>query len=102
MAADNDVSVAEFLGRFPEFCDAPKPLVSSVLEEAKTRTDCDVWGTKWQFGVLYLAAHLLAINPSSKNMRQCCDAEGKSTYLKERYRLGCTVTSGFRVTGRDC
>lgn len=96
------ISVGELKGRFPEFCDAPDTLVAKVLEEACRRTNETVWGDRFQDGVLYLAAHLLAINPQSRNMAKCCDDKGGTTYLRERHKLNCVIASGFRVTGSGC
>lgn len=97
------VTPGELVGRFPEFADAPKGLVKLVLAEASGRTDENVWGDRYQSGVLYLAAHLLAINPSSRNMAKCCTPDGQSSYSRERKRMACAVASGFRVAKRpDC
>ena len=85
---------------FPEFADAGDALKQSRLAMAITRTDRSVWGVTtitddqlYATGVLYLAAHLLAMSPGGESMR----LEGETTiYKQERDRMARSVASGFR------
>ena len=87
-----------FRATFTEFADATDALVSAKIAEALTRTPEDVWGADLEHGVLYLAAHLLALSPGGEKMR----IDSVTTlYGNTRAKLARSVASGFRVAGID-
>jgi len=93
---------ATFLVSFPEFSDAPTALVDSRLAQATARTDADVWGAeRVDDGIYWLTAHLLAISPLARDMKNCCLPNGETTYLAERQRMARAVASGFRLADPD-
>ena len=72
------LSRADFLVRFPEFY--PKEdLVESKLEEALLQLNPEVYGDSMDLAQGYLAAHLLSINPLSKNARKLDQGTDYST-----------------------
>lgn len=89
---------AEFKILFPEFAAAPDTLVESRLAWAGARTPVAVWGDKQEQGAAFLAAHLLALLPSAKDMR-AGEEKGVTMYSRERERLEGVVSSGYRVAG---
>ena len=88
---------AAFLVQFPEFTGADTVLISAKIADAVRRTDETVWGSNWVMGVMYRAAHLLAMSPMGRKMRLATD-EGQSVYKQELDTLVRRVSSGFRVT----
>lgn len=94
------VTAADFTtgGRFPEFFGAPAASVAACIAEAEARTPEDVWGSLRDQGVLYLAAHLLAMSPNAVDMRLKNDPTD-SIYNVQRRKLARAVASGFRVVG---
>ena len=88
--------VALLRATFAEFADAPSALVTARVQEALTRTPEDVWGDDHAIGVLYLAAHLLALSPGGEKMR----IDNVTTiYGNTRRSMARAVASGFRVAG---
>lgn len=62
------MELASFRNRFPEFSRAADTLVTAALGEAVVRAGGEAPG--WQAAkVLYLAAHLLAVNPGGRELR---------------------------------
>lgn len=94
------VSAADFTtgGRFPEFALAPPSTVAACIAEAEARTPAEVWGSLRDQGVLYLAAHLLAMSPNAVDMRLKSDPTD-SIYMVQRRKLSRAIASGFRVVG---
>lgn len=92
------MTAAEFKATFPEFANAPDALVTSRLAWALARTPLDIWGAYQAEGVAWYCAHFLALLPNAKDMRKG-EKPGESMYLRERQRLGLTLSSGFRTAG---
>lgn len=91
---------ATFKTVFPEFQDAPAPLVDAKLAQALTLTPTEVWGddgdgTMRQQGVFYYTARFLALSPFARNMALVNKA-GVTSYDVELQRLKSIVASGFR------
>ena len=91
-----EFSAANFKAIFPEWASTPTAIVESRIAMATPRTPSDVWGDLRPQGIAYLAAHLLAQLPGSKDMRL---KDGTSVYGEERRRLETIVSSGWRVAG---
>ena len=90
------LSSAEFLGAFPEFAEAPSPLVDAKLAEAERFVSRAVFGAVADDAVGNYAAHLIATNPLGERAKLIAK-DGSTPYLRtfERlrraYRLGPTV-----------
>ena len=97
------VTLSDFRARFPEFALAPDALVNACLADAAGQIDVAVWGGKANMGVKYLAAHLIATNPSGEFARLSKAQLGLlqspwDTQYKEAYdALKRSVAAGFRV-----
>ena len=52
---------ADFLAKFPEFKKVELALIELSLDEAKLQVVKKIWGRFYEVGVLYLAAHILAM-----------------------------------------
>lgn len=90
--------ITVFRTTFTEFTDTPDALVGARVAEALERTPLDVWGSSHALGVLYLAAHLLALSPGGEKMR----IDNVTTlYGNTRAKIARSVASGFRVAGID-
>jgi hypothetical protein len=92
------VDSALFKIRFPALVTVPDATVDAHLDAARLRTPARVWEDLQDEGVLYLAAHLIVIDPNGIKAR-LADKSGRSVYLTERERLERTISSGFRVSG---
>lgn len=93
------VTVPEFRAAFaPTFDRTPEGVISLRLTMAEARTSADVWtdASMRNAGILYLAAHLVAIEPGGREMRKG-ERAGDTPYARERERLERIVSSGFRV-----
>ncbi len=68
MALDN----ATFIARFPEFVEidtlAPAS-ISQAIDDAKAYVSQEHWAGRYEDGVLWKAAHLLAMTPFGENAR---------------------------------
>jgi len=82
--------------RHPAFSGVPMLVVERCISEAESRTDSEVWGDRYDQGVMWLAAHLIAISPEfTQGGGECaCDAEGMTSYLRERKRMARVVAGG--------
>jgi hypothetical protein len=96
------VSVSDFVAFFPEFKrdgDTDHTArIQSCLGYATQRTPATKWGDLQDQGVLYLAAHLMAISPSGINAK-LGSVKGQSTYGAQRRYLNKLVA--FGRTGDD-
>lgn len=54
------IKISDFRALFEEFNKVPAPKVELFLQLAGKRVAQSVWGTMWETGVYYLAAHMLA------------------------------------------
>lgn len=88
------IDAATFKGEFPIFARTDDALVATKLAHAANRIDQRVWGSKYQDGVFYLAAHLLSVEPNGQNAR-LTSKEGSSTYFEEYTRLQMIVGFGY-------
>lgn len=96
-----DPTVAEFRAAFGSaFATTPEPLIAMRLALAIERTPADVWTGEQtrRAGILYLTAHLCAMEPGAREMRKG-EKPGETLYGRERERLELFVSSGFRVAG---
>jgi hypothetical protein len=92
------VTLSEFRVRFPEFSRLADPLVEDCLAEATRQTPEKVWGEKQVDGIKWLAAHLAALSPSSRDLKMV-GKDGDSMYLTRRRQLESVVASGWRISG---
>lgn len=90
------IDAATFKAEFPVFARTDDVLVEAKLRNAVNRVSECVWGTKYQDGVFYLAAHLLTVEPNGQNARLVAK-DGSSTYFEEYTRLQQLVTAGYRL-----
>lgn len=76
------MTVPEFTRRFPEWeqvaTDAPE-IIEAALADAAQFVSVSVWGARYDAGLAYKAADLLAGGPFGENAR-LKDAPGKTTY----------------------
>lgn len=72
-------SAAAFLGVYPEFDGADEALINAKLALAAARTDARAFGSKYEAGVMLLAADLLAKSPEGRRSRLMMD-ESRSIY----------------------
>ncbi len=97
------VGFSSFVKAFPEFAETSKTLVEAKLAEARRRIDPEVWRTKTDDGVSYLAAHLIAMSPQGQHARlvpknaKVTREDALTTYEREYQAMKREVTSGFRV-----
>jgi hypothetical protein len=97
------VDFTSFTNAFPEYKKTSVPLVDAKLAEARLQVDSEVWGTKTDLGVSYLAAHLLAMSSHGQHARlvpanaKATREDALTTYEREYQRLLRSVASGFRV-----
>jgi hypothetical protein len=101
-ANDTVLTLDEFLDSFPEFeglvCnESGKKLVNAKLNEARCLVDASVWGGKYEIGVKYKAAHLLAIAPCGRSSGLSDPKEPETVYSKLFSKVMCSVASGCRV-----
>lgn len=60
-------TVQQFLNSIDEFSDTDPDRVASAMEQAGLFVDVDIWNeTDYPWGVIYLAAHLLATRPGTR------------------------------------
>jgi hypothetical protein len=94
--------LATFRVRFPEFVGASDGFVQAYLDQATLRCGSAVWGSKLDDGIMYLAAHLMAVSPwgNSAKLVSSPDDKGyqRTTYGLEYWTLVRAVSSGYRVT----
>ena len=80
----------------PEFELVPDTYIQAYLDEATTELDPEIWGTKFDQGVKYRAAHKMALSPQGVAMK-LVTGKGESTYGHHFLELASVVASGFRV-----
>lgn len=90
------VTREQFLVQFPEFSKSNAALVEAMLAAAELEIDRDVWDAKADQGVMYLAAHKLALSPMG-NSAELVPAGGVTSYRIHYDALVLQVGSGFRV-----
>lgn len=89
-----------FGGSRGPFASTPDPVITLRLAIAEARTPTDIWGEGdvRLAGVLYLAAHLIALEPGARDMRKG-ERAGETVYGRERATLEGIVASGYRTAG---
>lgn len=89
------VTAAQIKAEFPEFADTADADIDAKIADAVSCVNVDAWGDQTDFGVKYMAAHLLAISP----LAECAklDTDGNTVYLTIFERKKRTVASGCRV-----
>lgn len=90
------VDVETLIDRFPEFEGVDAPFLQRYIDAATAEVDPKIWGAKADEGILYLAAHKLALSPAGKAAR-LQERDKSTTYEKEFRRLVRIVSSGYRV-----
>jgi hypothetical protein len=93
------VSVQSFKNAFSEYRKADDAEVQAKLNFARQRIDETVWGDKYDQGVMYLTAHLLAVAPAGQNAKLKPENAGNTIYKQEYTALKRAVTFGFRTAG---
>lgn len=103
------IDVATFRSLYPEFNDAPDPLVAGKLAEAQQMVPDGVWGqgsvssglggggSLTQQATFLYCAQFLAKSPFARAMN-LVGKTGETIYDERLERLKRTVTSGHRVT----
>ena len=74
------VTPASLRQGFPEFTGTPDSLVQAKINDAGAFVDAGVWGDKYDTGIAYMAAHLLACSPAGQNARMIDPKTAKTTY----------------------
>lgn len=87
-------TLAAFRIRFPEFSQANDPFVNANLTAAALEVDTDAWGAKTDEGVMFLAAHKMALSPFGMNARMV-SRDGSTTYWTNYHRLLRQVAFGL-------
>ena len=76
------LDVTTFVAKFPEFDEigtVSPDTITQAIEDAKEFCDSTIWGSRYESGVLYKAAHMLAMSPFGETAR--LDKKGEqSTY----------------------
>lgn len=91
MAVDADQIRTEFA----EFADLTDPEIDPKIADAVQMVATETWGDATDFGVKYMACHLLAISPLGEQAK--LDTEGETVYLKTFNAKKSSVASGCRV-----
>ena len=66
------LDVSGFVAKFPEFSevgDLAPASITSAISTARSFVSQSLWGDRYEDGVLYKAAHLLAMTPMGENAR---------------------------------
>ena len=90
------VTRASFIVMFPEFTNSNTALVEAHLASAALEVDTEVWGDKADTGIMYLAAHRLALSPYG-NSAEMVSKGGVTSYQVHYEKLQRQVSSGYRV-----
>ena len=94
------VTVASFRAAFPEFATADNPsdaLIQLKIDSAKLQINSTIWGSRYDEGVLWLTAMLLASSPFGEPSRLSIDRSHFATIYHEHFtRLRNTVAFGLR------
>ncbi len=93
------VSVQSFKNAFFEYRKTDDEEVRAKIRFAEQRIDETVWGTKYDQGIMYLTAHLLAVAAAGKNAKLKPENAAKTVYWQEYTALKNSVTFGFRTAG---
>jgi len=76
------MTVAEFVARFPEFDeigDVSPSTITTAISDAAQFVDASTWGTRYEAGLAYKAADLLATGPFGEGAR-LSSKDGQTTY----------------------
>lgn len=94
------MNLATFRVQFPEFKAVADTFVQAHLDAAELEVDADVWGTKADQGIAYLAAHKMALSPMGQAAKLVNPDPKKgplTTYHAHYLDLVRQVSSGFRT-----
>lgn len=86
-----------FREQFPEFKNLGDSMVQAFLDAAALEVDADVWGTKEDQGIGYLAAHKMALSPYGQTAR--LGGKDSSTYKAHYEDLVRQVGCGWLKAG---
>lgn len=90
-----------FVARFPEFANVPRLLIDSFIAEAGIEVEEGAWGTSYTVGVLYLAAHKIAllptVTPGRRSDQNEMVADHATRYYHEYLRLARILFGGPRL-----
>lgn len=89
------VTYTSFKAAFPEFEPAENSLVTTKIAAASLQINSTVWGTRYDEGVMWLTAILLASSPYGEQSR-LSDDKSKTVYHENYNRLRSIVTAGLR------
>lgn len=89
------MDLSGFRAGFPEFLNVSDELVQAKLNLAAESVSSDVWGSLYDEGHGYLAAHLLASSPMGQDSRLSADKES-TTYFADFRRVLKSATVGIR------
>lgn len=90
------LDVPSFLRAFPEFQDAPPPLVAAKLAYGMQLTPARIWGNLTEQGAFLYTARFLALSPYGRKIG-LVRKDGKTNYDEDLTRCKRMVTSGYRV-----
>ena len=93
------VTLPRFRNTFSEFRDTEDSEIEAKLALAALEVNADVWGTRADAGVLYMAAHLVSLAPAGQNAKLKPENAAKTVYLMHFKRMQRAVAYGFRVAG---
>lgn len=85
-----------FIVNYPEFTNAPSPLIANELANAYLQCPSDLWGSYIDIGAQLRAAQALALSPFGRGMALSND-EGKTVYDSRLEMLEMTVAAGGRL-----
>ena len=89
------VTYTSFKAAFPEFTPAEDSLVTTKIAAAQLQINSTVWGSRYDEGVMWLTAILLASSPYGEQSR-LSDDKSKTVYHENYNRLRSIVTAGLR------
>lgn len=89
------MNLAAFQAAFPEFALVDTALIQAKLDQAAVSVGESVWGTSYDEGHGYLAAHLLVTSPMGQDSR-LSPSDEKSHYFEHYQRLLRAATCGIR------
>lgn len=93
------VTVQNFKNAFSEYRKTDDEEIKAKIRFAQQRINSSLWGDKYDQGVMYMTAHLLAVAPAGKNAKMKPENMAKTVYWHEYTALKNSVTYGFRTAG---
>jgi hypothetical protein len=91
-------TLAQFRNTFSEFRSTEDAEIEAKLVLARLEVNTTVWGPRADAGVLYMAAHKIALAPAGQNAKLKPENAAKTVYLMEFNRMKRAVTLGVART----